>query len=381
MNRSRQLSGIFFMATLLSAFILVLFLLFAADGGRVNAGGAKTELKHSSLLSIAECDGYTVVDVADPWGDALLQRYILVPKNMQLPDSIPEGTLLRTPLERLLLFSGVHVSLLEEIGAAGCVKAVCDAQYIYSPEASLAISEGKVLDCGSSLDIDLERVAEASPEAIFVLPYENGGYGKLDRVALPLVECADYMEKSPLACAEWMRFYGRLVGRADVADSLFNAICNEYESLCTLAASDTVRPRLMCELKSSSAWYVPAGESTMGRMYSDAGADYLFSWCKGSGSVPLSFETVLDKAADADIWLLKYNSSVEKSFSSLLAEYSGYSHFRPFKEGNVFACNSSRKRIFEESSFHPERLLKELVALFHPTLVPDYEFKYYEKMR
>ena len=369
------------MATILLAFLLVLFMLFAAGVAHNSAGGTKVVMRHSSLLSIAECDGYTVVDVADPWGDAILQRYILVPKEMSLPVSLPVGTVLRTPVERVLMFSGVHVSLLEEFGASECIKAVCDAQYVYSPKTSLAIAQGKVIDCGNSIDVDLERVAEASPEVIFVLPYENGGYGKLDRTGLPLVECADYMENSPLACAEWMRFYGRLVGRGALADSLFNAVCSEYEALCALAASDAGRPGLMCELKSSSAWYVPAGESTMGRMYSDAGADYLFSWCEGSGSVPLSFETVLDKAADADIWLLKYNSPVDKTLSSLIAEYGGYSHFRPFKDGNVFACNSSRKRIFEESSFHPERLLKELVALFHPDLVPDYEFKYYEKMR
>ena len=369
------------MATFLLAVVLVLSLQFAAGGNHADADGVKTELEHSSLLSITECDGYTVVDVANPWGDAILQRYILVPKDMQLPLSLPEGTVLRTPLERVLVFSGVHVSLFEELCAAECIKAVCDAQYVYSPETSSAIADGRVLDCGSSLDVDLERVAEASPEAVFVLPYENGGYGKLDRTGLPLVECADYMENSPLACAEWMRFYGRLVGKAVLADSLFNAVCHEYEALCALAASDAVRPKLMCELKSSSAWYVPAGASTTGRMYADAGADYLFSWCEGNGSVPLSFETVLDKAADSDIWLMKYNSPVDRTLSSLLSEYNGYSHFRPFKEGNVFACNSSRKRIFEESSFHPEKLLKELVALLHPDIFPDYEFKYYERMR
>ena len=143
------------------------------------------------------------------------------------------------------------------------------------------------------------------------------------------MECADYMESSPLGCAEWVRFYGRLVGKGDEADSLFNAVCSEYEALSFVARRDASRPKLMCELKSSSAWYIPAGGSTMGRMYHDAGADYLFSSYEGTGSVPLSFEVVLDKAADADIWLMKYNSPLNKTCASLLAEYSGDSHFRP----------------------------------------------------
>jgi iron complex transport system substrate-binding protein len=126
---------------------------------------------------------------------------------------------------------------------------------------------------------------------------------------------------------------------------------------------------------------VPGGKSTMGQMYSDAGADYLFADYDVNGSVPLSVEVVLDKTADADMWLLKYNSSVDKSCSDLLEEYDGYIHFKPFRERNVYACNTHKKNVFEESAFHPERLLKDLIALFHPYLFPEYKAVYYEKMR
>ena len=119
----------------------------------------------------------------------------------------------------------------------------------------------------------------------------------------------------------------------------------------------------------------------MGRMYVDAGADYLFSWCKGSGSVPLSYEVVLDKAADADVWLFKYNSEVDRTYGSLQADFAGYSHFKPFVKRNIYACNTRNRHLFEETSFHPERLLKELVAIFHPSLLTDYTLLYYEKIR
>lgn len=377
---SRKLSAIFFIASIVMAFLLMMLLL-VGNAGMGKVEGKALKMRYSSLMSIVECDGYTVVDVDNPWGEGLLQRYILVPEESGLPASLPDGTLLRTPVKRALLFSGVHTALFEELGVAEYIKAVCDAGYVYSKITAAAIAEGRVVDCGSSLDVNLERVAEASPDAIFVLPFENGGYGKLDRLRIPLVECADYMESSPLGCAEWVRFYGRLVGKGAEADSLFDAVCSEYEALSFVARRDASRPKLMCELKSSSAWYIPAGGSTMGRMYHDAGADYLFSSYEGTGSVPLSFEVVLDKAADADIWLMKYNSPLNKTCASLLAEYSGYSHFRPLKEGSVYACNTRMKRIFEESAFHPEILLMELVALFHPDIFPEYEPKYYERMR
>lgn len=382
MDVSARLSRFFYIACMVLAILLALMLVFLKGMEQEGAlMGEKLAMRHSALLDIVDCDGYSAVEVKNPWGEGLLKRYLLVPSDSVLPENLPEGVVVRTPVRRALVFSGVHVALFEELGVAGNVAAVCDAEYVYSAATVGRLSRGEVADCGSSLDVNMEQIALTSPDAAFVLPYENGGYGKLEKVDFPLIECADYMEVSPLACAEWMRFYGRLLGKAAVADSIYDAVCDEYEALSRLAAKGRPRPGLLCELKSSSAWYVPAGGSTMGRMYADAGADYLFSHCSGSGSLPLSLEFVLERAADADVWLVKYNSEVDKTYSSLLEEYAGYSHFRPFKEKNIYVCNTRYKRLFEDRSFHPERMLKELVALFHPELLPGYILKYYEKMR
>lgn len=370
-------------------YVPVAMFLFAIGGINLSCGGRGTDvavvgdtisLSHSSLLSIVECEGYTVVDIKNPWSSGLLNRYILLQRDEEWPLEIPEGVVLEVPLHSVVLFSGVHAGLLEELGAISAVKGVCDAQYNYNDYIRNGLLCGTVADCGSSLDADIEKIVQTSPSALFVLPFEKGGYGKIDKLGLPYIECADYMETSPLGCAEWIRFYGRLFSCEAVADSLFSKICSDYFALKELVSSAVVRPKLMCELWYGSAWYVPAGGSTTGQIYSDAGADYLFSSYSGSGSVPLAFETVLSKAVDADIWLFKYNSPLDKSKDVLLAEYPGYAHFKPFKTGNIFACNTSKKRIFEETAFHPERLLRELVSIFHSNLLPQYEPVYYEKV-
>lgn len=342
--------------------------------------GDVVPMRSSSLLTMVECDGYTVVDIANPWGEGIMQRYLLVPSDAELPKNLPSGVVLRTPLEKVVLFSGVHARLLCELGVDEAIKGACDTQYLYNDAVSQGLASGAIVDCGSSLNVNSEHVVQLSPDAIFVLPYENANLDKLENLGYPLLLCADYMETSPLGCAEWMRFYGRLFGVAASADSLFLAVSSEYESLSGSVKSISERPRLMCELASSSVWYVPCGESTMGRMYADAGADYIFSYNKGSGSVPLSYELVLDKACDADIWLFKYNSKQDKTYGTLQAEYGGYAYFKPFKERNIYACNTYRKRLFEETSFHPEILLKELVSIFHPEILPGYTLRYYEKM-
>lgn len=364
--------------------VAVIFILFLSCGGRreeETVTGTPVVMHHSSLLAITDCEGYTVVDVKNPWSKGLLDRYILVPKDSEIPEGLQSGVVVRTPLERTIVFSGVHATLFEELGVVSSVAGVCDSRYIYSQTVSEAVKAGGVIDCGSSLNVNAEKVIQISPDAIFVLPYENGGYGKLDNMNFPLIECADYMENSPLGCAEWIRFYGRLMGCAVKSDSVFDAVCKEYMQLCDTVKHAPSYPELLCEVKSSSAWYVPAGQSTMGKLYSDAGANYLFSSFAGSGSVPLSLEKVLSLASDADIWLFKYNSPVDATYKSLLSDYAGYANFKPFKERNIYACNTHRKNLFEQVSFHPERLLKELVALFNPTLLPEYEFVFYEKLR
>ena len=147
-----------------------------------------------------------------------------------------------------------------------------------------------------------------------------------------------------------------------------------------MADSCKHRPRLMCELKSSAAWYMPGGCSTMGQLYQDAGADYLFGDNDGSGGVPLSFETVLARADSADIWLIKYNADSDKNYSLLEKEFAGYTLLRPFREKNIYACNTAHKRFYEETPFRPDLLLEELVMLFHPDLDNGYTFRYYERL-
>lgn len=357
--------------------------LFSCGGAQPSAWAVEGDtlvMRHSSLLTLVECDSFTVVDVRNPWRKGAVQRYVLVSKSAAVPAGLPEGVLLRTPLDNALLFSSVHVNLFDALGCMDAVRGVCDAKYMLLPEVKSRINAGEIVDCGSSLNINAEQAFSLSPDAIFVLPFENGGNGKVEKMGFPVVGCVEYMENSPLGAAEWMRFYGRLLGRGATADSLFSSVCDNFEKLVSISANAEHRPKLMCGLKGGSAWYVPAGESTMGQMYKAAGADYLFADGKGSGSLPLSYETMLNKAMDADVWLFKYNAPESKTLSALAGDFAGYSNFRPFRNGCVYGCNTAVKRFYEETPFRPDLLLKELLAIFHPALVPGYKLRYYEKI-
>ena len=104
------------------------------------------EITTASLLKIAHCDGYTRVDVVNPWVEGkLLQTYILVPRNAELPSPLPSGTLVRTPLERTLVYSSVHAGAIKELGKVDAVKGVCDAEYYKMPEIVRGLENGSVI--------------------------------------------------------------------------------------------------------------------------------------------------------------------------------------------------------------------------------------------
>ena len=118
----------------------------------------------------------------------------------------------------------------------------------------------------------------------------------------------------------------------------------------------------------------------MARFFKYARAAYPWSDNTETGSIPLSFETVFNRAGEADIWLTKSFHVSELSYRTLQKEYAPYARFKAFREKKIYGCDSSRCNYYEETPFRPDLLLQELAALFHPGLFPDYRFRYYQPL-
>ncbi len=355
---------------LLLTIALVLTALCSCKGGSTNAvsGGDTLRLKYASNLTIVRHEGYTMASIADPWHKGkTLHRYILLADSTLDRISLPEGTVIRTPMHRAVVFTTVHCSLFLNLGASDVIKGVCDLRYIKLPWIQQQCRQGSVKDCGSGMSPDIEKIIDTKPDAILLSPFENsGGYGKLDEVDIPIVECADYMETSPLGRAEWMRFFGMLTGHEREADSLFAIVEKQYLALKAEAAKTKSRPSVVIDKKNGSVWYVPGGQSTMGVLIGDAGGDYVFASEKKSGSIALPFETVLDRAGQADIWMLRYSGDHTLTRQELLSEYGGYGELKAYKSGQTYGCNTKTSAFYEESLFRPDLLLADFISIIHP---------------
>ena len=394
----------------------VALLMAACQGGKTAAADAEAgdtlEMKYAKLLTIVKHgDGeessdaaegidyqYAEALVANPWkAGTMLHRYILIPKGGEGDKTVAmlakrrsTGTrcttdTVRTPVERSAVFIAPHCQLMYELGCQQAIRGVCDLDYINIPDVKkrAALSgntsaQNTIVNCGSSMAPDIERIIALKPEAILLSPFENsGGYGKLDKLHIPIIEAADYMESSPLGRAEWMKFYGMLFGNEEgksngisgscepKADSLFAKIEKEYLSLKAQAAGYTKGLSILTERKTGNVWYVPGGQSTIGILLKDANARYIFEDDQHSGSLAMSPEQILAKGKQVDIWAFKYFGGAPLSQAQLLQEYDGYKALAAFNRGNIYQVDTSTVPYFELTSFHPELLLREFIILAH----------------
>lgn len=391
-------------------------LMAACQGGKTAAADADAgdtlEMKYAKLLTIVKHgDGEETSDaaegidyqyaealVANPWkAGTMLHRYILIPKGEEGDKTVAmlarrrstgarcTTDTVRTPLESNLVFTAPHSQLLTELGCQNAITGVCDKDYINIPDIkSRAQADAKVahpiMDCGSSMQPDIERIIALHPEALLISPFENsGGYGKLDKLRIPVIETADYMETSPLGRAEWIKLYGLLLGSSK-ADSLFSAIEKEYLQLKAEAAKLPLGLSILTERKTGNVWYVPGGKSTMGILLRDAHARYIFADDTHSGSLSMSPEQIIAKGNQVDVWAFKYFGGNALTKQDLLAEYQGYQALKAFQTGTVYETDTSCEPYFELTSFHPEILLREFIVLSHPEAGDKFgKLRFYKK--
>ncbi len=337
----------------------------------------------AELLTIVDCGAYKVVDVENPWKvGSLLKRYALVHKDSAKPDKLPiNAEVVRVPINSALVYSSVHAGAFHELGCINAVTGVVDAEYYKIPEIVEGIKEGKIIDAGNSMAPTIEKIVELSPQTILTSPFQNAGHGAIEKLGIPIIECADYMETTPLGRAEWIKFIGELLCKSADAKKIYDEVAREYNALVDKVKAVKEKPVVISEMMTDGVWFLPGGGSYMAQMYADAGAAYPWSDDNSTGSLQLDFSSVYDKAYNADFWIIK---SHEQNFSlaNLESKYPLNKKFESFSKGGVYVINTVETTFFEDFPFHPERLLREYIALFHPEVLGgDASFNYLHQVK
>lgn len=382
-----------FMKTTLYTFLLC-FLLIGTTSCKNEAGPkivseatpVLNAVKHAKGLEIYRHEGFTIVKVTNPWPDSKEHfTYVLHKKDAVVPDSLKQYTAVQVPLKTVVVTSTTHIPSLEMLGVENTLVGFPGTDYISSPKTRKRIDSGKVTQVGSNESVNTEVMIDLAPDAVvgFSISSNNKALGALEKSGMKVLYNGDWTEQSPLGKAEWIKFFGALYGLDDRADELFTQIEKDYEAAKALAAKAKTNPTSFSGAMYQDVWYMPQGGSWAAWFILDAHGSYLWANDEGTGSLNLSFETVLDRAENADFWI---GPAQYTSLKDLAEANSHYTQFKAFKDKNVYSFSSKKGATggvlyYELAPNRPDLVLKDLVKILHPELLPDHQLQFFEKLK
>ena len=347
--------------------------------------------KHGSStargFSIENKGVVTVLTVSNPWQGArnVEYRYALVPRGVEVPESYSQYTVVHTPVERVICLSTTHVAMLSALGQTPSITGLSGTAFITDTTVRNAIAEGKIVDIGYEQGLNYERIINLNPDVIFAYGVGDELTGSLARLAglgQKIVFIGEYLEPTALAKAEWIKFIAAFFDMQKYATTKFNAIRDEYLALCRLVENIEQKPKILCGLPWQGIWHVPGGESWMAAMIADAGGEYLWKENKSQESIPVSIETIFARGSVANLWI---NTGAARSLAEIKAVDNRLENLKSFGEGTVFNNNARTvidggNDFFESSVVNPHIVLKDLIKIFHPNVLPEHEMYYYAKL-
>lgn len=345
----------------------------------------ENSIHYAKGLEIYKNQGFSIVKITNPWPKVKEAfTYILQEKNGIVPDSLRQFPTISIPIQSIVVTSTTHIPALELLGVENTLVGFPDTDYISSVKTRKLIDIGKVREVGTNESLNTEVLMDLKPDVIigFGLNNSNPTLDNLQKSGLKVMLNGDWTEQSPLGKAEWIKFFGALYGLDSKANTLFSGIEKEYNSTLALAKKETSKPTVLSGAMYQEQWYVPQGESWASLFLKDARSNYLWTNTKGTGSLVLSFEVILDKAKDADFWIAPGDYSSLKQMSDSNPHYSQFASFKN-KKVYSYAVNKGEKGgilYFEWSPTRPDWVLKDLIKIFHPELLPNYKLFFFTKL-
>ena len=345
----------------------------------------RNEIRYAKGLEIYKYKGFSIVKITNPWPNSNASfTYVLQEKNEIIPDSLKQFPAITIPIKKIVVTSTTHIPALELLGVENTLIGFPNTDYISSEKTRKLIDAGKVREVGSNESLNTEVLIDIKPDVIvgFGINNSNPTLDNLQKSGLNIIFNGDWNEQTPLGKAEWIKFFGALYGLDSQANKVFSTIEKEYNNTLALAKKATLKPTVFCSSMFQNQWDIPQGESWASLFFKDAHSDYLWKNTKGTGSLPLSFESVLDLAQKADFWIAPGDFSSLKQMSDSNPHYEEFLSFKN-KKVYSYAVNKGKKGgilYFELSPTRPDLVLKDLIRIFHPELVPKYELYFFKKL-
>jgi iron complex transport system substrate-binding protein len=333
-------------------------------------------------FSITSMEGYKKVAIYTVSGEKA-QEFLLVPKTATKKIAT-DLQIVRTPLERIVLTSSSHVPYLELLGEENTLVGFPNTDFISSAKTRNLISMDQVKDLGTSENINTEILLSLNPDLVmaFAIGKMNKSLELIQKNGIPVLLNNDWEEETPLGRVEWIRLFGALFEKEVLAEGIFNSIEKEYLRAKAIAKKAMHKPTVLSGSIYRDVWYLPAGESFMATYFKDANTDYLWADSKGTGSLSLNFENVFEKAKDAELWM---GCSLHENKRQLVEENGHYKKFKPYQQNAIYTYGKRRGEknalvFFELGPVQPHVVLKDIIKIAHPDLLPDHAPYFFSRL-
>ena len=342
-------------------------------------------LKYATGFKVTYTGNVKWVDVNYPYQGATSgYQYLLVPKGDSIPAHDKDTQVIIIPIESIVCTSTTHIPLLDYLDETNKLTGFPTTDYISSEKMRKRIDRGDVVDLGIDKGMNLEKLFVLQPSLVmgYAMSGDLGQLKKIQEMGIPVIINAEYLEKHPLGRAEWIKFVALFFNKEKTADSVFQEIENEYKKTTELAQQTSVKPAVMSGVVYGDAWFMPGGQNYAARLLKDAGCRYLWADDTSHGFLELSFESVYEKAKEADLWI---GVGSFLSLKEMKDAEQRYSNFKPFQQKQVFTYNFRKgpkggSEYLELGYARPDLVLKDLVKISHPNLLPNYELYFHKKL-
>lgn len=342
-------------------------------------------LSYAKRFTIKTSADFTVLELHGNKNDSAITASFVLYKN-QKPDYTKDAYYIKTPISRVASMSSIYTTMIAQLKCEDKIVAIDNVDYYNNPFIQEQVKKGSIIELSKGPQIDIEKTIALQPDLFLTFGMgspKDDVDKKLVQSSMPIAVSIDHLEETPLARAEWIKFFAYFFNKESIADSLFQITEKKYKDLKTLAQSSTHKPSVLTEIKYGDAWYIPAGKSFIAHLIEDAGGDYFWKEDAKTGSSAQSFETVYAKAKDCDIWINLYNLNSKKE---LLSYDERYGLFKACKNNQLYNNNKTQNVLgysnyWETGITNPDEVLADLIAIFSPTLLPNHEFTFYKKLK
>lgn len=344
------------------------------------------QITYAKGFEIQSFNEYKVITLKNVWpGSEREFKYALIEKGATLPSSETFDAIIEIPVKKIVVTSTTHIPSLEMLGVEESLVGFPNLDYISSIKTRKRIAEDAIVELGKNEDINTEVLINLSPDLVvgFAVDGVNKTLSIIKKTGIPIVYNGDWTETSPLGKAEWIKFFGVFFKKEKEADSIFSEIMTQYLIAKEKALKATNRPTVLSGAMYKDVWHLPQGNSWAAQFIADANGEYLWKESEGTGSLSLNLENVLEKGVNADYWI---GPGYFSSLIQLKDTHNVYIQFDAFKNDNVYNFTNKKGETggllyFELAPNRPDIVLKDIIKILHPELLPEHELFFFDKLQ